>query len=267
MDNRIAICADRNPFAGVDELVGVIAEVGFDAVEWFEVADEAPWSAPATARRLRALVRRHELISQYHAPYEAPYDLAREGDELRTPDSIARMLSEVFDRAERLGARMTTLHLGTCPPASDRAEALRMVTEGIRLAAPELAKRRMRLGLENHTAVFLDNALGDRPGEFDRLMENLQSEWIGRTLDIGHAHVNGHLEEFLARPFDRVFNVHLHDNDGAEDQHLPFGAGSVPWDDVLRRIAKECYKGPLTLEFFADAEVYHRAFSRIRRCN
>jgi sugar phosphate isomerase/epimerase len=122
----------------------------------------------------------------------------------------------------------------------------------------------MRLALENHTQAIISDSLGDHPGDFDRLMAELRSPWIGRTLDIGHAHINNHLEEFLRQPFDRMFNIHLHDNLGEEDQHLPLGEGAIRWDAILPRIAGEGYRGPLTFEFFAPPAAYRRAMDIVR---
>ena len=267
MDNPIAICVDRNPFPSLEELVAMIGQAGFAAVEWAEAGAEDPWSNAGTAADLRGLLRRHRLTPQYHAPFSEPFDLAQEGGSPRTPSSVARVLSQILGKAERLGARMTTIHLGTCPPGLDRTEALRNVMEGILLTIPELERRHIRLAPENLPPAFINSRLGDRPEDFDWLMENLAATWVGRTLDIGHAYVNGHLDEFLARPFDRVCNVHLHDNSGEEEQHLPLGAGTIRWEMVLSRIAKECYHGPLTLEFFAAPEDYLRAMQIIRCCN
>ena len=263
MDNQIAVCLDRNPFTTVDELVETCARIGFDRLEWFEVI-EPVWSTPAIAERIRGLMRRHEIAPQYHAPYDGPFDLARTEDAWRAPSQIADLLRQCMERAENLGARLMTAHLGTCPPGADRSEGLRRVMEGVRLAIPELERRRIRLALENHTRAILANPLGDRLTEFDWLMENLPSEWVGRTLDIGHAHINSHIEEFLTAPLDRIFNFHLHDNHGASDEHLPIGEGSIPWDKVLSLIARACYRGPLTLEFFATPEQYRRSIGMIR---
>ena len=265
MDNPIGICVDRNPFSSVEELVAMIAESGFRRVEWFEQNADDPWSSPSMAARLQALVRRRQVTPQYHAPYEAPFDLAWDDRGLRTPQGVAAVVSAVLDKAERLGARLMTLHLGTCKVSADRSEALRNVVEGIRLALPELERRRIRVALENHTQAIIESALGDRPEDIDWAMESLPSPWVGRTLDVGHAHINGHLEQFLARPFDRVFNMHLHDNLGSEDQHLPMGMGTIRWDMVLGRVAAERYRGPLTLEFFAAAEDYLRSMTLIRQ--
>jgi sugar phosphate isomerase/epimerase len=267
MDNPIAVCADRNPFSSLDALVEAISAVGFTRVEWFETGGAEPWSGPKTAPQLCALVKRHKLSPQYHGPYEAPFDLSRDGETLRPPQAIAAMISTILDRAERLGASLVTLHLGSCPAGVGRDAALDNAVAGIRRAVPELERRRVRLALENHTQAIITDSLGDHPEDFDRLMAELRSPWIGRTLDIGHAHINNHLEEFLRRPFDRVFNIHLHDNLGAEDQHLPVGEGTIPWGAILPRIAREGYRGPLTFEFFAQPSAYLRAMTIVRAVN
>lgn len=263
MDNPIAVCLDRNPFSTVDELVEECARIGFDRLEWFEII-EPVWTTPAVAAHIRQLMRRHEITPQFHAPYDGPFDLARDGAVLRTPEQIAGVLRECLERAERIGARLMTVHLGTCPPGADRAEGLRRIMEGVRLAVPELERRRIKLALENHTRAILADPLGDRLAEFEWLMENLPSEWVGRTLDIGHAHINGHVDEFLSAPLDRIFNFHLHDNHGASDEHLPMGEGNIQWNRVLSLISRACYKGALTMEFFATPEQYGRAISMIR---
>ncbi|HOB18951.1 MAG TPA: sugar phosphate isomerase/epimerase family protein [Candidatus Methanoculleus thermohydrogenotrophicum] len=58
---------------------------------------------------------------------------------------------------------------------------------------------------------------------------------IGLALDVGHAHLNGCLDAFLAHP---AVHFHLHDNDGTEDSHDPVGTGTinfVPVMDAVRR--------------------------------
>jgi sugar phosphate isomerase/epimerase len=264
MRNPIGLCIDRNPFPCLEGLIAAVAAAGFDQIEWFETGAEQPWSAPETAERIRALVRRREIVSRYHAPYEAPMDLASADGRLRSAAEGSAVLVQCLDRAERLGARLVTLHLGTCPPGEGRARALDRVIESIRLTLPELERRRVRLALENHTKAIIQGSMGDHPEDFDLLMSVLPAEWVGRTLDVGHAHINGHLDEFLSRPFDRVWNIHLHDNNGREDEHLPIGEGAIPWDEVLGRIAAEAYAGPLTLEFTAPPQAYLASLARLR---
>ena len=264
MNNPICVCIDRNPFQTVDELVEQIATVGLAGPEWFEMGPEEIWSNRDVASRLHNLTRRLNLTPQYHAPYTDPFDIAREAGKARSPESLRRLVGRLMDNAERLGCSLITVHLGNQPADMDRPDALSNVLEGLLATVPDLERRRMRLALENHTAAIIEHPLGDRPEEFDWLMEEISSPAVGRTFDPAHAHINGHLDEFLARPFDRVFNIHLHDNHGEKDEHLPIGGGTLPWDRVFARLGDECYRGALTLEYFAPAEAYRQSIERIR---
>jgi sugar phosphate isomerase/epimerase len=55
------------------------------------------------------------------------------------------------------------------------------------------------------------------------------------ALDVGHAHQNNCLREFLAVP---AAHYHLHDNLGSEDSHLAMGEGSIDFKPVLRAVQK-----------------------------
>jgi len=61
---------------------------------------------------------------------------------------------------------------------------------------------------------------------------------IGDTpfaLDVGHAHQNHCLEEFLGVP---ASHYHLHDNNGKEDSHLPIGEGTIDFKPVIKAVHK-----------------------------
>jgi sugar phosphate isomerase/epimerase len=58
---------------------------------------------------------------------------------------------------------------------------------------------------------------------------------IGLALDIGHAHLNDCLDEFLRCP---VAHFHIHDNDGREDSHDPVGAGTIDFSGVVAAISQ-----------------------------
>jgi len=264
MKNPIAVCLDRNPFDSVDALVEAVRRVGFDRVEWFETGAAEVWTEGRTAAHIRALMRSHGLTAQYHAPYEAPFDLYRDGERCRSPREISDLLSQCMDRGARLDARLLTVHLGSCPGHANRAAALHAVADGFALALPEIERRGMRIAVENHTGAIINSPLGDKPEEFDWLMNALPAAAIGRTLDIGHAHINGHLEEFLSRPLDRVFNMHLHDNAGEQDEHLALGLGTIQWKETLARLSRERYEGVITFEFFAPPEEYERCIGMVR---
>ncbi|HQC12737.1 MAG TPA: TIM barrel protein, partial [Methanoregulaceae archaeon] len=67
------------------------------------------------------------------------------------------------------------------------------------------------------------------PGELD-LLGN-----VDLALDVGHAHLNNCLDEFLTLPFS---HVHLHDNDGTDDTHSAVGEGSIDFQAVREAVRR-----------------------------
>jgi len=91
------------------------------------------------------------------------------------------------------------------------------------------------LALEN--TIELDESL--KKG-IQFLLENTD---LNLTFDVGHYNVKKGHEIFLEN-FDRVVNIHLHDNDGSIDAHLALGKGCVNLDII----PLSSYDGFLTLE-------------------
>lgn len=85
-------------------------------------------------------------------------------------------------------------------------------------------------------------------GYLEYVLENIRKDNVGICYDAGHCHVHFN-DEFNFEIFkDRIFAVHLHDNDKKDDLHLlPFD-GTINWSYVIKKL-KECnYNGPITLE-------------------
>jgi sugar phosphate isomerase/epimerase len=55
------------------------------------------------------------------------------------------------------------------------------------------------------------------------------------ALDVGHAHLNFCLPEFLLLP---AGHYHLHDNNGKEDTHMAIGDGTIDFEPVMMAIQK-----------------------------
>ena len=50
-------------------------------------------------------------------------------------------------------------------------------------------------------------------------------------------------------------HIHLHDNDGQRDLHLPMGTGIIDWDALIKTL-KRIYDGTITLEVFSRDKDY-----------
>ena len=85
-------------------------------------------------------------------------------------------------------------------------------------------------------------------GYLEYVIQNLDNDNVGICYDAGHCHVHFD-DEFPYEMFkNRIFAVHLHDNDKSDDLHLlPFD-GTINWQTVIKKL-KDCnYDGPVTLE-------------------
>lgn len=85
-------------------------------------------------------------------------------------------------------------------------------------------------------------------GYLEYIFDNIKNDNIGICFDIGHCHCF-FKDDFSWEKFsDKIFAVHLHDNDGTDDQHrLPFD-GTIDWQDFMFKLKTANYTGPITLE-------------------
>ena len=79
-------------------------------------------------------------------------------------------------------------------------------------------------------------------GYLEYVLDNIKDDNVGICFDAGHDEFNFELFK------NRIFAVHLHDNDKSDDLHLlPFD-GTIDWEYVINKL-KDCnYNGPITME-------------------
>jgi sugar phosphate isomerase/epimerase len=90
-----------------------------------------------------------------------------------------------------------------------------------------------------------DYVLAGYPEQINFLIENVGCKL---TFDIGHANTIGKIEDFTKLLDKFIVNVHLHDNNGREDEHLPIGKGSIDFTGVFKRMKDWGSQKPLIIE-------------------
>ena len=85
---------------------------------------------------------------------------------------------------------------------------------------------------------------------------------------MGHRHCRTPWVNYIEKYGHRLITLHVHDNNGAEDEHLlPFD-GTVNWREEASLIAKSAYRGSLTLESAPLAGLYeHTLMESARRAD
>ena len=80
----------------------------------------------------------------------------------------------------------------------------------------------------------------------DELNEFLTDNNLYMTLDVGHANHVGYSADDMI--FDCIKHVHMHDNFGDDDAHLPLGEGSIDLKRVVNNLESKKYDGIYILE-------------------
>ncbi|MDD2605164.1 MAG: sugar phosphate isomerase/epimerase [Desulfobacteraceae bacterium] len=230
--------------------IRAIAALGFD---YLELTLDAPLAHHAVVQRQRA-----EILAALgdaglglvcHLPtfvYTADLTPA-----LRqaSRDEIRRSL----DVAAELKAEKVVAH----PPVIGFMGALAMdlvrplVEEGLAEMLTHAASRQVPICLEN---MFPRYRVGVEPSAFEPLL----AAWpeLQLTLDIGHAFIDdpkaGRLLTFIEILGHRIGHLHLSDNKGQSDDHLPLGKGRIPYEKIARALTRHVAMETATLEIFTD---------------
>lgn len=119
------------------------------------------------------------------------------------------------------------------------------------------------IGLEN---LVFPHELYRSPEEMRELVKKVNRSNVGVTLDAGHAVVSGYKPvDFINLLGDNIFHIHLHDNHGVVDEHLPLGEGIIDYVAVIQSLKKLDYQGVVNLEFsLKNPEVYSRYMHEFR---
>ena len=82
--------------------------------------------------------------------------------------------------------------------------------------------------------------------DINQLNESLERIDLPMTLDIGHAYTAGFTVDDVY--FDKIKHIHIHDNDGVHDSHLPLGDGIINFKRFFELFEKGNYEGIYNFE-------------------
>jgi sugar phosphate isomerase/epimerase len=96
--------------------------------------------------------------------------------------------------------------------------------------------------------IALENMIGDDYVFLDALLVRYEPGVLGFCFDSGHANMAPDGSGVLERHKERLIAVHLHDNDGKNDQHkIPF-TGTIEWTRSMQIVSSSPYQAGINLE-------------------
>ena len=238
------------------ELLGQIAEAGFEAVEIFGTRSHFDYTTKQEIQTMASVLSQHGLaLASLHAPTSRDLSATREGG---TPLSITEVervrrieamdeLKRVIDVAEDLPYSRLILHMGGPRETADprKRDAAFSSLEHLVLHARHAG---VTIAVENTTSE-----MGD-PAYLRAFVDETRLAGLRFNFDIGHAYLaDGPEAERIEKGFsplrELVVSAHIHDNHGEKDEHLPPFDGTIDWDAAVKILKTAPHPNlPLILE-------------------
>lgn len=184
----------------------------------------------------------------FHAPY---MDLAPGGVDSKIRRATQERLEHVLHLADLIRPEVVVFH-----PEYEQwrhGEAFDLWFQGsVEMWSP-LVKEAERTGV----TLALENVFEQGPDTIKRLLEKINSPRYGFCFDTGHWLVfsKKNWEVWLKVLGSRLVEVHLHDNDGKVDQHLPPGGGTFDFIGFLRHLRQRRLAPLYTLEIHQEEDL------------
>lgn len=223
------------------ELLGQISEAKFQGIEIFCSRSHFEYAAKTEVRAMAGALEAHKLrLVSLHGPTSRDMSATRESG---TPLSICEVervrrieamdeLKRVIDVADDLPYARLILHMGGSRETADprKRDAAFSTLEHLVLHAHHAG---VTICVENTTSE-----MGD-PNYLRAFADETRLTGLRFNFDIGHAHLaelpeDERLEKSFAPLRDLVASVHLHDNHGDKDEHLPPFDGSIDWPAAIK---------------------------------
>jgi sugar phosphate isomerase/epimerase len=225
--------------ATVEEFMAYVTDLGLDHVEFKREYLAGHPDTPGP-ERVRELAATYDVSVTYHAPFR-DWNVGSYDETVRQ-NSVERV-KRTLDDAAAAGATAVVVHGGAVPTRYPQwvGEQSR---ENAKRSLAECAQYAQFVGvplcLENQPVSDEKRRYTTAPDKLAAMIEpvDVAPEYLGVTLDVGHANVNGHDWRAFVEEFgERIRVCHLHDNDGTADQHEPL----PEYEHLVAAIPADCF--------------------------
>lgn len=198
----------------------------------------------------------------FHAPLADGIDITSLHDVAR--EAAINELLAACNAAALMGVEHVVLHPGPeregRPPAGEFLQHMHNAAESLNRVAARCRELGLCLLLEN----MLPHLLFGHTSDMLYLLGEIRECSVGTCLDTGHANLAGELPTVIHKLSGHLKMLHINDNHGDRDAHLPPGEGVIDWPWVIAELKRCHFSGTLILELSSPehepaAEVLTRA--------
>lgn len=174
------------------------------------------------------LLSSHTFTLSVHSP-TTDINIASVREPIR--ESSLDLLAEICRRSAELDARIVIVHPGFTPWLELKERSFSALLESLTSLSQIQDEYGVSIAIENMGSWEVCHFRNPD------LLPVIRENGLSFCLDIGHAHLNGTLMDFLSA--GRPDHLHLHDNSGVSDDHLALGKGSIDLLNILPMLPSE----------------------------
>ncbi len=193
-----------------------------------------------------------------HAPFSG---IAYNYKDCLLKNAVSKRMAMTYRMAQALTPEKMVFHTGF----SDFLQRFSLEDEWLEAASAfwkEEMKRYSEIGVE----IVLENIIESKPDAMIKLVENVDNPFLGLCLDTGHANLcsDMSLGAWVEAMGSHLKHVHLHDNNGSYDEHLPVGKGNIDFDRFFEALSKHRQDVTVSLEVVESPETVIENFKRVK---
>lgn len=233
----------NNPRKNILEEVEWIGKNGFDFVDLFLEEDKAV-PEKIDVKKVKKLLQRYKLDVVGHTAWYLPI-----GSPVKSFREIAILEAKrYFEVFSKLNVKYVTIHANWPPGMFSTKEGIKFQIETLKKLVEEAKKYNINLIYEP-----IDTWQDDIKS-VSEILKKVPNLYL--HIDIGHVNLFGRKpEQFIKKFHNKLKHIHLHDNNGEKDLHIPMGTGNINWENLIK-ILKKYYSGTITLEIFSRDKDY-----------
>jgi len=248
---------------GILEALPLVRDGGFTLVEICTFPEHLDYHDPGHVREAAGLMVYLGIeANSFHAPFADRIDISSL-DAAQRGESV-REVFRAADAARILGARYLVLHPGPEKAGKVPSEEWQLRMRSAATLLNEVARHCRDLGITLLLENMLPHLMFGHTSDMLYLLGAIRETNVGTCLDTGHAFLSGDLRTVVHKLSGHLRMLHVNDNLGDRDDHLPPGDGAIDWTSLMRQLRQWRFHGSLILELADAGEAHQSIMERAR---
>jgi len=240
-----------NPYEDTLKQIEFFGRSEFDFVEF---SAEEPMVTPElisnNKQKICKAMEKYNLFATVHGPLNS--EMGSSYPEIRT--SWMQFNKKFIKSFSNLHVKKFLFHIRFQMAGEENKNLEKIFLDNYASSFNQLVSFSKKYGIKIVIENF--NRFGFKDAEnIKHILDNAKD--LGFCLDFGHAFVRGgmrNIETFFKLLGNRIEHVHMHDNHGSFDEHLPIGEGKINYPHVVKMLKRIGYDGTITFEVFTSKE-------------